>query len=468
MANTRKFFTILFLCGVLFAGLPVLGVTAEPAATTVSVDPPTPSVSNCGILDVYIKVSDVSNLYAIDVRLSFDPNVIEIVDFDPASAVVEVEPIIDPALQFTAGFTVRNEVNNFTGTIWYAATQTSPTPAANGTGNIARLRIRAKSTGTSAFNFTYIKLSNPNGVEITATSANGSISASSSVTPSLAISRLNTSQVQLSWPAHSSGVSQYHLYRSSQPYFFAVDPGYQVIANPGTGTVTFNDSVLGNVTTNYFYTVRAECSSGGKSAASVQVGKFEYQIYETTGTDFSWVGLVLNVAGISRAQDLAAHIQNNSSGTVSVLTISRWNATGQNFSTNSGSINNFTVSVKNPYRIEIDLPGSSGSTIWAQVGTLPSITTDTYTLYETTGTDFTWILQPLDMTAIPDATALASDIQNKSSAPVSVLSISRWNPIGQNYSTFDNQGGIGNFTTRFGYPYRVEVNVNTGTTVTWP
>jgi hypothetical protein len=274
--------------------------------------------------------------------------------------------------------------------------------------------------------------------------------------------------VQLSWPAHSSGVSQYHLYRSSQPYFFAVDPGYQVIANPGTGTVTFNDSVLGNVTTNYFYTVRAECSSGGKSAASVQVGKFEYQIYETTGTDFSWVGLVLNVAGISRAQDLAAHIQNNSSGTVSVLTISRWNATGQNFSTNSGSINNFTVSVKNPYRIEIDLPGSSGSTIWAQVGTLPSITTDTYTLYETTGTDFTRILQPLDMTGIPDTTALASDIQNKSSAPVSVLSISRWNPIGQNYSTFDNQGGIGNFTTRFGYPYRVEVNVNTGTTVTWP
>jgi hypothetical protein len=289
----------------------------------------------------------------------------------------------------------------------------------------------------------------------------------------LNISRSGTSLV-LSWYGTNNEITRYEVWRSTNvPYFSPGSANTTKLADvtpPSTpGMMSFtNSSVLGNVDINYFYLVRS-VSTAGKNSDSSQVGEFEFRLFETTGTDFTWVGLVLNVTGISRAQDLANHIQNNSNGTVSVLTISRWNATGQNFSTNSGSINNFAVSVKSPYRIEIDIPGTTnGSVIWTQVGILPSITTDTYTLYETTGTDFTWILQPLDMTGIPDTTGLAGDIQNKSSAPVSVLSISRWNPIGQNYSTFDNQGGIGNFATRFGYPYRVEVNVNAGSTITWP
>ena len=445
-----------------------------PTATTVSVNPATPSVRGCDILDVYIDVNDVANLYAIDVRLTFNPAVLEVVDFDAGSPAVDIESIIDPApnLNFQAGYTVRNEVNNFTGTIWYAATQWAPTPAANGTGHVARIRLRAKSTASSALTFTYIKLSDPNGVQIAANGTNGSVSASTAVAPTLNISRLNATQLQLSWPVVSAGsVNRYHLFRSTMPYFDPAGTAYQTIANPGTGSLTYTDTVLGNVANNYFYALRAECSAGGFSAASAQVGKFEYQLYETTGTDYTWIGLVLNGTGITSAQTLANHIQNNSNGSVAVRTVMRWNASGQgpttyNHTTGFGS---FDLAIKSPYRVEIDLPSmAAGSVIWAQVGSLPAITTDTYTLYETTGTDYTWVLLPLDMNIITTAIAFANNVQTYSSAPVAVLTIMRWNASGQNPSTYNHQTVFGSFTTRYGYPYRIEVNVNSGSTVIWP
>jgi hypothetical protein len=282
---------------------------------------------------------------------------------------------------------------------------------------------------------------------------------------------LNTSQVQLSWPAHTAGVNNYHLYRSSLPYFFAADPAYQVIANPGSGTVSFNDSVLGNVTTNYFYTLRAECSTGGKSATSVQVGKFEYQLNETEDTDYSWIALPLNASGINMASNLANHIQSNSNGAVNVLSVSKWNPISQSIEAydHIWSFGDFNVFIKFPYRIEVDIPATtSGSVIWAQVGSLPTITYDTYQLYETADTDFTWIMQPLEMTSVTTARYLATNIQNNASAPVAVLTIGQWNNTGQSIEAYDHQYGFGNFPTRFGYPYRIEVNVNTGVSVTWP
>lgn len=445
---------------VLLFGLVPGSVLAAPAgqerATTVEVTPLNSSVSDCGLIDVYIDVKDVTNLYAVDVRLSFNPAVVEVVLLEGVTG------------WFNAGFTVRNIVDNFTGTVWYAATQTSPTLAVDGSGHVAHLQLRAKSTASTAFTFTYIKLSNPNGVEIPATGVNGSVSASTSVVPNLGITRLNTTQVQLSWPAHPAGaVSNYRLYRSSTPYFGAIepiDPVYQVITNPGSGTITFNDAVLGNVVTNYFYAVRAVCTvGGGTSGVSQQVGKFEFELFETTGTDYTWIGLVLNVSGLTNQKSLGDHIIANSNGSVNVKSIGRWNASAQGMSSyiypGTGGV---ALVLKSPYRIEIDIPSVSvGSVIWAQVGTLPAITMDTYTLYETTGTDYTWILQPLDMTGISSTTGLKNDIQSQSSAPVGVTSISRWNGTGQNNTT-------GSFTTRFGYPYRVEVNVNSGFTVTWP
>jgi hypothetical protein len=269
-------------------------------------------------------------------------------------------------------------------------------------------------------------------------------------------------------------VNKYHLYRSTTPYFYPGGTAYQEISNPGTGTLTFNDAVLGNLADNYFYALRAECTtpSGTLSAASDQVGKFEYELFETNGTDFAWVGLVLEVSpAITDTALLATHIQNNSTGSVTVNTISQWDAASQNYTSyySSYPFTAFPTILKNAYRVEVGLPSTSvGSVIWAQVGKLPEITDDTYTLYETTGTDYTWVLQPLDMTGVSSTKSLANHIVDNSSGPVGVLTIAQFDGLSQNFASYDPRYSFTSFTTRFGYPYRVEVNVNIGNMVTWP
>lgn len=435
-------------------------VVAGPDATTVSLTPSTPSVDGCDLVEVQIWVNDVTNFYAIDVRLTFDPDVIEVVDASPGGD-VNLRP---ENSWFQAGYTVRNTVNNFTGTIWYAATQQNPTPALTGSGPIATILIKARSTGSSTLDFTYSKLSDPVGLEISATTTSGTVSAGSPKTPDLSITRLNTSDVRLNWTSQT-GVSQYHLYRSTTPYFYAATPAYQSL----TGTSFDDIGILGDASVNYFYSVRSECTDTNLSGASNQVGKFEYDLFETTGTDFNWIALPLDISGFIKASDLANHIENNSNSSVSVLTVSEWNAPAQNITTYDHffGFGDFNIELKFPYRVEVDV-GSGNTVVWAMVGPLPVITYDTYTLYETTGTDFNWIMQPLDMTTISDASYLANNIQTNSSAPVSVLTISQWNAPAQNITTYDHLYGFGDFNTRFGYPYRAEVNVNSGSSVTWP
>lgn len=453
-----------------------LAAVLQADATTVSLTTLPASVSNCGILDLYIDVNDVANLYGVDVRLSFDPNVIEVVDFTPATTKVTIEPIIDPALAFVANYTVHNEVDNFRGIIWYAASSLATTPAANGSGHVARIQLRAKSDGDPAFAFTYIKLSDPSGNEIPATGViSDDVSATTNVVPELDIIRLNASTVQLQWLAtDTSQVSSYNVYRSTTPYFYAQGTPFQTILNPGSGTLTMDDPVLGTVATNYFYALRAVCTAdSGLSAASNQVGEFEYQLYETATTDFTWFGLVLEVEPAwANAKSIADHIVANSNGAVTVKSISEWNSVAQSYRSYLvmfPTINNFSVILKNVYRVEVDINlVASGSVLWAQVGRLPQVETDYYSLKETAQTDFNWVLQPLDMTSIYKAKGLADDIVNNSSVPVSVPSISVWSGSAQSYTTYLRSLNLVNFDTRFGYPYRVEVDVNNGSSITWP
>lgn len=452
--------------------------------TTVSLVSLPNSVSDCGVLDLYIDVNDVTNLYGVDVRLSFDPNIIEIVDFTPTSAQVTIEPLIDPALNFDADYWVRNIVDNFRGTLWYAASSLNPTPAATGSGHIAHLKVRAKANGDPNFAWTYIKLSNPNGVEIPATGTFiGALNATTDVVPELDIIRVDASKVELQWTGHATtDVTEYKLYRSTTPYFYAQETLTPLATITNTGAaLTYQDASLGSADDNHFYALRAVCTgvTDSFSAASNQVGEFEYQLYETAGTDFNMIGLVLDVEpDWTKAKTLAEHIMANSTYTaidpisdpVTVKAVQKFNAVAQNWTTYTYPfpLSNYDVLLKQPYRVEIEVPGSEVSVIWAQVGRLPAITTDTYILEETAGTDFNWILQPLDMTGINRAKLLAEDIIYNSSAPVSVLTVELWNATSQNFTTYNRQQNYLNFVTRFGYPYRVEVNVNTGTSVTWP
>lgn len=449
----------------------VVGITFNRQAT-VSIVGDTFTIDGCGYIDLYIHVANAINLYALDVSVEFDETKVEVMDLDPVAGGINLEPVDG---LFDAAYWVYNQANNSTGEIRYAATQYRPSAPMTGSDNVAKIRLRAKDFGTSLITVTAATLSDRDGYLVgvpLVLDTNDVITTTwgTSGVPELDIIRLDVDNVKLSWPKQVLDAGAvYRLYRSPLPYFNlqggTLMTGY--VEDTINNKITFTDPVLQNVATNYFYAMDIQCSSGLVSPASWWVGKFEYRLHETMLTDYSFIGLVLEVPGLTNTAQLADHIETNSNGTVDVISISRWNGSAQQFDLylddpyeDPGS-----VQLKRAYQIEIDISGTeSGSVIWAQVGRLPIITTDTYTLYDTITTDYSWILQPLDMTTITDTDQLINSIQSVANVN-QVVSISRWNGSAQQFDVYTLGGD--KTTTRFGYPYQVEVDIN-GYSVTWP
>ena len=438
------------------------------------------TIDDCGTLDVYIHLANMHDLYGVDIELSFDPDVLEVVDLiSPDISGVNLEPIDD---WFKADFWVFNSADNNVGTIKYTATQLRTAPPVYGEGDIVKIRFRAKAIAEdSELKITKVELSDRDaflvGRPVTYTNPAATMSTKFYINSwsNLDIIRLDSTTVQLQWakPVLNSGVESFVLYRSTLPYFELGDAGISEIDtgfNETGDPITYDDPVLGDVENNYFYALQAVCENGFASPLSQQVGKFEYQLYETSTTDFTWVGLVLETPEkIETARDLANHITNNLyEGSAEVSAVSKWNPISQGFTTYAyhPDIPGFKVDIKQPYRVEIDISSvTTGSVIWAQVGKLPEITPNTYTLRETATTSFNWILQPLNRVDITKTNQLTAAIKAEASSGVDVLSVSRWNGIGQVFSTFVSPIST---ATRFGYPYRVEVEIETGNLVTWP
>lgn len=439
-------------------------------------------IDGCGYLDVYIRLENVHDLYALDIALAFDPDILEVVDLIPTEVGVNIEPINS---WFKAEYWVRNEADNALGIIQYTTTQLRTTEPADGAGDVARIRFRAKALAVDApITITKVELSDRDAflvgrpVEIEDPAAEITTTFSTSAGLDLDIIRYNAAEVQLQWPPQVLDPdADYVLYRSKLPYFDIEAPGavFDTITTgfDESGTlVTYNDPVLGNVVYNAFYALQVVCSNGFESPTSWQVGKFEYKFFETASTDFNWIGYVLETKpALITASDLAVHIENNSNSDLKVLSVSAWNPSGQQFSLfvpdDPDSTFNFPVNLRFPYRVEVDVINDA-STIWAQVGKLPLIEDKTYRLHQTATTDFNWILQPLDMTGINAVDDLAAHIEANALPGVSILTISQWNPSAQQFETFFGDDSNSIFTTRFGYPYRVEASINTGNEALWP
>jgi hypothetical protein len=421
------------------------------------------TIDGCGYLDVTIQLSNMHDLYAVDLELAFDKNVLEVVDRDDQAVGVNLELVGN---WFEAGYVAVNLADNAAGTIQFAATLTRPAEPIEGAGAVAVIRFRAKALAEdSAVTLTRAEFSDRDGflvgrpvifddpaAEITTTfSAEAGLD--------LDIIRLDASTVQLQWPVPDAeaGIAGFVLYRSPLPYF---EVGESLILNEGPfeeheteDLHIYDDEVLGNVAVNYFYALQAVCESGLESPASQQVGKFEFELFETPRMDYTWIGLVLETNPvIMNASALAAHILSNSTGSFVINSVSFWSSVNQTF--------NFFYP---------QFPFFGNFDIWAQVGRLPEITTGTYTLYQTDRMDYTWVLQPLELTHITKADMLANHIKYNASSLVNILSISFYDGSSQTLNSYYPQFPLfGNFNTRFGYPYQVEVDISVGNSVTWP
>ena len=139
--------------------------------TKVRLDPLAAEVQVGGTISVDIVIEDVADLYGVDVRLSFDPALLEVLDADPDTAGVQIQQGAFPAPDFV----VKNEADNGAGTIWYAVSQMSPTEAVSGGGVAASISFKGLTEGTSSVAFTYQKIVKRDGEQIPATTQNGQI-----------------------------------------------------------------------------------------------------------------------------------------------------------------------------------------------------------------------------------------------------------------------------------------------------
>jgi hypothetical protein len=92
---------------------------------------------------VTVDVRNVADLYGADVRLQFDPAVVEVVDADPRADGVQIQTgtFLDP------GLVVRNVADNVKGTVWYALTQLNPSAPKSGQGRLFTVVFRGRKPG---------------------------------------------------------------------------------------------------------------------------------------------------------------------------------------------------------------------------------------------------------------------------------------------------------------------------------
>lgn len=163
------------LLGLLAALYGVTGVKAREAnnETLVRCNPATVAGIMGQPLAVELYVDNVVDLWAADVSLSFDTTMVRVIDADqnPNNG-VQIE-ILDDFL--SPDFLLRQNADNETGTIRYAATQVaSPNPGegsrpVSGSGALARVTFQPLQAGTSTMPFTDIEIVRRTGAEIEAT-----------------------------------------------------------------------------------------------------------------------------------------------------------------------------------------------------------------------------------------------------------------------------------------------------------
>jgi hypothetical protein len=95
-------------------------------------------------------------------------------------------------------------------------------------------------------------------------------------------------------------------------------------------------------------------------------GSVSFGLTTTTGTDYTWISLPLELDSLALASDLEAHIENHSSPPTDCLTVSRWNRAAQtytHYTTVPVPAGDFTLRPGRPYRVEV-----TADALWPSAG----------------------------------------------------------------------------------------------------
>jgi hypothetical protein len=162
---------LLYLAGVfLLAGVGLAAIVlVMPAAAavqnanaTVWLDGPSGEIVVGDEITVTVRISDVVDLYGVEMTINFTPTDLQVIDADG----------VKPGIQIAAGecpqpdLTVRNVVSNTAGTVEYVVSQWNPTPPFSGDCSVAHIHFETKREALTAVRFVTLILSSKEPAEI--------------------------------------------------------------------------------------------------------------------------------------------------------------------------------------------------------------------------------------------------------------------------------------------------------------
>jgi len=158
-------------------------ITAAPAlGAVVRPDPLVSAALVGGQVVVNIYVQDVQDLYGADVRLSFDPAVLQVQDANPSASGVQIQPL---STFLKPDFVVRNRACNVVdptdpdcltaGIVWYVVTQVNPSTPASGSGALAAVTFKRLGPDSTPLTIVSHELSDRDGVTIPSMTQSGQV-----------------------------------------------------------------------------------------------------------------------------------------------------------------------------------------------------------------------------------------------------------------------------------------------------
>jgi hypothetical protein len=124
------------------------GSAHSAAVAELRVSPSSSAVTRGESITVTLALESVEDLYGADVRLSFDPALLQVVDADPDQPGVQVQSgdLLNPR----QGVVLRDTADNRAGSIHYAISLTRPAQPASGSGALFSIIFRTQGSGTAA------------------------------------------------------------------------------------------------------------------------------------------------------------------------------------------------------------------------------------------------------------------------------------------------------------------------------
>jgi hypothetical protein len=137
-------------------------------------EPTSSAVSVGQTFTVHARLESISDLYGFDTKIRFDPAILEVVDADAGTPGVQVN-LGGWFPGSPSSYVAVNNADNGAGTIDFAATLLSPTPALNGSGNIVSISFLAKRAGSTPLAYHSLKLVNSGSQIIPISRSDGSV-----------------------------------------------------------------------------------------------------------------------------------------------------------------------------------------------------------------------------------------------------------------------------------------------------